>query len=233
MTDIKIGGVIPFTTIDFPNHISCVFFLQGCPWNCVYCHNPHLLDMQKEGEVSWEDAKAFLKTRENLLDGVVFSGGEPLAQKQIKSAIEEVKAMGFYVAVHTNGYNPDALADVLPLLTWVGLDVKAPFAKYGENVCSGANGNKVEESLKILAGSGIPYEVRTTLDPRVVSKEDVLEIVKKLNECGVINYAMQQFRPNEGDENSPSAADISQFFTDEEFLNKIKELAPNLIIREG
>ncbi len=229
---IKVGGVIPFTTIDFPNHISCVLFLQGCPWNCLYCHNQHLIDIDAQGTVSWEEVKDFLSTRNGLLDGVVFSGGEPLLQKNIKSAIEEVKEMGFYVALHTNGFNPDKLEELLPLLTWVGLDVKSPFAEYNNKICSNAHGEKVEKSLKLLSESGLPYEVRTTLDPRILSKDDVINIATTLNQYGVKNYALQQYRAYDGEKNVPMIPEITQFFTDKDFLSKIENLVPNLIRRE-
>ncbi len=229
---LKIGGVIPFTTIDFPNHISCVLFLQGCPWSCAYCHNQHLLDMQASGSTSWEEVKEFLKTRVSLLDGVVFSGGEPLAQKSLKPAIEEVREMGFYVALHTNGYNPKALAEVLPLLTWVGLDVKSPFSLYSDKICSNADGAQVLSSLELLSQSGLPYEIRTTLDPRVVNKYDVIEIATELKKYNVENYALQQYRANEEEKNVPTIPEITQFFTDVDFLSKIRSLVPNLILRE-
>ncbi len=234
MTDIvKVGGVIPFTTIDFPNHISCVLFLQGCPWDCIYCHNRHLIDMKAEGDVSWDEVKEFLKTRVNLLEGIVFSGGEPLAQKGLKQAIEEIKEMGFFVALHTNGYHPDALENVIPLISWIGLDVKAPFDNYSEKICANANGENVGKSLKIISQSGLPFEVRTTLDPRVVSKDDVLAIAKTLASYNVKDYALQQYRAGEDEKNIPTIPEITQFFDDKEFIDKIKNLIPNVITRES
>jgi len=32
---LKIGGVLPFTTIDYPGHLATVVFCQGCPWRCT------------------------------------------------------------------------------------------------------------------------------------------------------------------------------------------------------
>ena len=39
---LRVGGLVPFTQIDFPGRFSAVVFVQGCPWRCAYCHNPHL-----------------------------------------------------------------------------------------------------------------------------------------------------------------------------------------------
>ena len=40
--DLTIGGFVPLTTIDFPDHLSAVIFCQGCPYRCIYCHNPDI-----------------------------------------------------------------------------------------------------------------------------------------------------------------------------------------------
>ncbi|MEE7560627.1 anaerobic ribonucleoside-triphosphate reductase activating protein, partial [Xanthomonas sp. Kuri4-2] len=36
------GGWVPLSSLDFPGRLAAVAFLQGCPWRCGYCHNPHL-----------------------------------------------------------------------------------------------------------------------------------------------------------------------------------------------
>jgi len=41
--DLRVGGLVPLSTTDYPDHLSAVVFCQGCPWRCAYCHNPHLL----------------------------------------------------------------------------------------------------------------------------------------------------------------------------------------------
>ncbi len=229
---INVGGVLPFTTIDFPNHIACVLFLQGCPWRCPYCHNQHLLNHNQQQEVAWSEVIDFLNSRVNLLDGVVFSGGEPLFQQNIYQAISTVKSMGFFTALHTNGFNPEMLEKVLPLLSWVGLDIKNPFHLYNQNISKNANGDNVNKSLNLIANAGIPFEIRTTLDPRIINKSQVLDIAKILNKLNVQNYALQQYRPFDGEQNIPSIPEITQFFTDDAFIKELKSLIPNLILRE-
>ena len=70
-----IAGFVPFTTIDYPEHLAAVVFFQGCPLKCPYCHNPDLQDFTKTGTEEWEDILIFLKRRRGLLDAVVLSGG--------------------------------------------------------------------------------------------------------------------------------------------------------------
>ena len=111
--DIHVGGITPFTTIDFPGRLAAVIFCQGCPWRCRYCHNRHLLESGEAGQYSWNDTFRWLETRRGLLDGVVFSGGEPLLQKQLPEAIGQIHQNGFEVALHTSGVYPERLSKVL------------------------------------------------------------------------------------------------------------------------
>ena len=74
---VKIGGVETFSTVDFPDKIAAVVFMKGCPWRCPFCHNAFLQDASAADNFVWEKFVEFLKTRRGILDGVVFSGGEP------------------------------------------------------------------------------------------------------------------------------------------------------------
>ena len=127
---LRIGGFVPFTATDYPDHLAAVVFCQGCPWRCVYCHNPHLLPARGEAQHPWVSIAAFLETRRGLLDAVVFSGGEPTFQDALPAAMRSVRDMGFKVGLHTAGIYPRKLAAVLPLVDWIGIDVKAPFESY-------------------------------------------------------------------------------------------------------
>ncbi|MDD5304810.1 MAG: anaerobic ribonucleoside-triphosphate reductase activating protein, partial [Elusimicrobia bacterium] len=113
----------PLSTTDYPGVLSAVLFLQGCPWRCSYCHNPHLIPADSPPEREWESALAFLRGRVGLLDAVVFSGGEPTLQDGLEDAMREVKAMGFKIGLHTGGAYPERLVALLPLIDWVGLDI--------------------------------------------------------------------------------------------------------------
>src|SRR5574343_645520 len=60
---LRIGGITPLTTIDFPGRLAAVLYCQGCPWRCSYCHNPALLDTQAPAALSWAQAWTFLQSR--------------------------------------------------------------------------------------------------------------------------------------------------------------------------
>ena len=104
---LLIGGLLPFTTIDYPGCLAAVLFCQGCPWRCVYCQNHEILDPRTPGSVPWSQVVELLQRRRGLLDGLVFSGGEATRQPGLLSAAQEVKALGFAVGLHTAGIYPD------------------------------------------------------------------------------------------------------------------------------
>ncbi|PHS69573.1 MAG: anaerobic ribonucleoside-triphosphate reductase activating protein [Methylophaga sp.] len=193
---LNIGGLTPFTTIDFPGHLAAVVFLQGCSWRCSYCHNPHLLEVDKQGD-NWEMLQNFLEQRRGFLDGVVLSGGEPLLQSGLAAAIANIKAMGFKVALHTAGSNPHRLEQHLTTLDWVGLDIKTSFKNYPKLTGVTASGDKVRQSLALLVASDVDYEVRTTIDPNFFTRAAVLELAEMLMTAGVTHYAVQECRPVE------------------------------------
>lgn len=179
------------TTIDYPEHLSAVVFCQGCPWRCSYCYNTHLLPTKKRGVLSWGEVIQFLETRCGLLDAVVFSGGEPTAQPALLPAVQQVKSMGFLVALHTAGIYPSLLKKLIPFLDWVGLDVKAPFRQYANITNIEGSGKRVEESLHILLENHVTFECRTTVHWGLLSKGVLAELAENLCELGVKNYSVQ------------------------------------------
>ncbi len=103
---IRIGGMTPLTSIDFPGQLAAVLYLQGCPWRCGYCHNPGLIPARGESHVEWRQVVAFLHRRRGLLDGVVFSGGEPTSQTGLPDAIAQVAGLDYRIGLHTGGMYP-------------------------------------------------------------------------------------------------------------------------------
>ena len=41
-----ISGFQPLSLLDYPGIICSIVFTQGCPFRCVYCHNPELIPTQ-------------------------------------------------------------------------------------------------------------------------------------------------------------------------------------------
>ena len=223
---IRVGGVETFSTVDFPEKICATVFMQGCPWRCPFCHNAMLQNINVDSGFVWSKFVEFLKTRTKLLDAVVFSGGEPLVQNGLETAIKQVKDLGFKIGLHTGGYRPEHLEKIIPLLDWVGFDIKAPFEveKYGNAIGINAETqlSAVLTSLDMLLASGIDFECRTTCDPRILSIKDIDNIADFLAKKGVKKYFLQKYRSIPSDMQT-SDSDCEKFFTDKEFLSSLKQ----------
>jgi pyruvate formate lyase activating enzyme len=190
-----VGGLTPLTTTDYPGQLAAVVFCQGCPWQCGYCHNPHLIPRGAETTRSWESVLSFLRRRQGLLDAVVFSGGEPTLQSGLADACREARELGFKIGLHTAGTYPERLAELLPGLDWVGMDIKALFDAYDRTTGVPGSGERARESLLCLLESGVAYEIRTTVHPGLMDEDGIVALARELAELGVRRYVLQQFRP--------------------------------------
>lgn len=191
---IRVGGFTPLSTTDWPDMLAAVVFCQGCSWRCRYCHNPELIPAQGEHEIPWRAIVEFLERRQGLLDGVVFSGGEPTLQSGLKRAMSEVRELGFKIGLHTAGIYPQRLKEILPLVDWVGLDVKAPCADYPRITGVPGSGERARRCLDLVLQSGVEYEVRTTIHPALLSDDDVSAIARELSGKGIGRHVIQPFR---------------------------------------
>ena len=161
-----IAGLQKMTLLDFPGKVACTVFLQGCNYACPFCHNSGLLPF--DGEPFMEEAAllAFLEKRKGILDGVCITGGEPTLYPGLEHLLRQIKALGYAVKLDTNGSRPAVLRHLAEenLLDYVAMDVKNSPSRYAETVgVPGLKREPVEESLRFLLGSDLPYELRTTL----------------------------------------------------------------------
>jgi len=193
---IAVGGLTPFTTVDYPGQHAAIVFCQGCPWRCPYCHNTHLQD----GEASirpWSEVMRFLQSRADLLDAVVFSGGEPLLQQRLPDAMRQVRGLGYKIGLHTGGSDPERLRAVLPLVDWIGFDVKAPWKDYERITQVRASGTQAWESLLAVLESNVPFQARTTVHPALLDDAALRKIDVQLKEIGMVGenaWIQQTFR---------------------------------------
>jgi pyruvate formate lyase activating enzyme len=191
---MRIGGFVPFTSIDYPGELAAVVFCQGCPWRCSYCHNTHLLPGNSDSLLDWDEILQNLEQRRGFLDAVVFSGGEPCAQRDLPRAVTQVRSMGYKVGLHTAGAYPRRLADLLPMLDWVGLDIKELPERYESVTGIPGSGEKAWYSLELLLKAPVPFQVRTTLYPGMPDGHPA-RLDQRLTELGVEDHCYQDCRP--------------------------------------
>ena len=160
---LRVGGLTALSASDYPGKLAAVVFCQGCAWRCTYCHNSHLLPKRDASEIPWPQVVAFLEKRRGLLDAVVFSGGEPTLQRALPAAMREVRQLGYRVGLHTAGIVPRMLERVLPLVDWVGMDLKAPFESHHRVTGVAGSGRRAEESRDLILRSGVACRFHTVL----------------------------------------------------------------------
>jgi pyruvate formate lyase activating enzyme len=192
--ELRVGGLTPLTTVDYPGELAAVVFCQGCPWRCRYCHNGHLLPPRAAELIPWAQVRAFLEARRGLLDAVVFSGGEPTLQPALGAAMTQARALGFKVGLHSSGAYPARIEALLPLLDWVGLDIKALPEHYPAITGVPGSGERAWASLRLLLAAGVPLQVRTTLMPGQDGPAQLATLPERLAALGVREHRIQSCR---------------------------------------
>lgn len=129
MVEGKIHSIETMGLLDGPG-IRTVFFLQGCPLRCSYCHNPDSQSMFSKNRISPEEvlerAKRYSPYYKSTGGGVTFSGGEPLVQGEfLLETLKLLKANGFHTAIDTSGYGDEKYyKEILKYTDVVILDIK-------------------------------------------------------------------------------------------------------------
>jgi pyruvate formate lyase activating enzyme len=183
-----IGGII-FSSLEYPGKVSLVIFTGGCLLRCPYCHNPEIIN---GGDiVSLSEIKKKIDESLDFIDAVVITGGEPLMQmEEVRDILNYSRGKGLKTKIDTNGCYPERLSEIIDLVDYVALDIKAPFNKYNE-VIGAEIGDKVIESMKISSHSKGFLECRTTYVPGLLKPADIIEIAQNI-QCDI--YTLQQFR---------------------------------------
>ncbi len=195
--NVRIGGIIKTSLIDFPGRVSSVLFFQGCNFRCGYCYNTDLVFPEKFKEtISVDEVLNFLEKRKGLVDGVVLLGGEPTLQPDLLEFARAVKDMGFLVKLDTNGSRFERMREMVEsgLVDYIAMDVKAPlnYEDYHRVTrCSKLDFEGVVKSVNYLIGSGVDYEFRTTMAPGLVEPDLILRIAEDIR--GAKRYVIQNF----------------------------------------
>ncbi|MCJ0973818.1 anaerobic ribonucleoside-triphosphate reductase activating protein [Pseudomonas sp. PS1] len=226
---LRVGGLVPLTTLDFPDHLACVLFCQGCGWRCRYCHNPELIPTRGAQERCWEDVLGFLDQRVGLLEAVVFSGGEPTLQLALPEAIAQVRERGFKIGLHSAGIKPKLFRQVLPLVDWVGFDVKSPPEHSALITGVEGSGEANWKSLAALLARGVAYECRTTVHWQLFDAERLWDMAQRLRRLGVERFAVQCVRTAKMLDDS--LADSRAPYDQQKLWERMGRLFPAFVLR--
>ena len=97
-----IAGWQKLSLVDYPDKVACTLFTGGCNLRCPYCHNSELV-AGNFPRVDENEITSYLDKRQNILDGVVISGGEPCMQPDLLPFLRELKKRQLLIKLDTNG----------------------------------------------------------------------------------------------------------------------------------
>jgi len=184
-----------FSIHDGPGIRTTVFF-QGCPLQCIWCHNPEGIPQHLENQGMSKGYSAIKKfTIDELLEeidkdtaffdesggGVTFSGGEPLMQTEfLFEILGKLRSKGIHTAVDTSGYAPSGIfRELLTLADLVLFDLKIIDPGQHE-LYTGTGNTQIHNNLRILAESGVPYRIRIPLVNKITANNENLDRIANL-----------------------------------------------------
>ena len=191
-----IKGLQKLSLIEYPSKLSAVVWVGNCNFRCPFCYNKDIvLNYNKMKTIPEKKIIDFMSTRKGLLDAIAITGGEPTLQKDLPEFAKKIKDMGFLFMVETNGSNSKMIKGLIDkkLVDYIAMDIKASLNKYENVAGEKVNKKNIQKSIDIIRNSGVDYEFRTTVIPKLFKKEDAVAIGKWLK--GSKNYYLQQFVP--------------------------------------
>lgn len=198
---MRVGGIIDISTKDIPNKSTMVVFTVGCNLNCGFCHNKYLLHESVGREMGVSELLEQIKSN-MLVSGVSISGGEPTLQKDLLKLCEEIKKIGKYISIDTNGTNPIMISKLLPYINRIALDLKGPLNKKRLRKITGSlmDADPIIETFNLVnKREDIDFEVRTTYVENLMKPSDIDKIISFLRKNEFRgNFVLQQYQYSEG-----------------------------------
>jgi pyruvate formate lyase activating enzyme len=179
-TPVRLADVVPFSWVDGPGN-RFVVFAQGCPFDCLACHNPETIPPAGAAHRKTTVAELFTQIRlaEPFLAGVTVSGGEATAQwRFVREFFAELKAdrqLGRLTTyVDTNGHAlPRVWDELLPVTDGFMVDLKA-LDPVVHHRLTGRGNELVLDSIRYLHAHDRLAEVRLLLVPGYNDSHDQL-----------------------------------------------------------
>jgi len=188
--------------VDYPEHLSLVFFVKECNWNCTNCQNKYNLknlDILDKTYIT-----NFIQESSNLFYHYVISGGEPTVYPDLVEFVKFIREINprAKIKLDTNGSNYKTLKEVLPFVNAVSMDIKTSFLDCDFTEYEKIVGAKVS-SIELLSSIGLLYdfsqrgnlvEFRTTLVDDSINIDKVLNSIKEVvgKEIGSIKYTVNK-----------------------------------------
>ena len=204
---MRVGGIVDISTKDIPNRSTMVIFTVGCNLSCGFCHNKYLLHESVGRDIDVPKLMEQIKSN-MLVSSVSISGGESTLQKDLLELCKEIKNVGKYISIDTNGTNPKPIIELLPYINRVALDMKGPLNNKRLTKITGSkvNLNLIIETFKVLNNrEDIDFEIRTTYVGNLMKSNDIDKIISFLRKNqfrGIFVLQQYQYSDGIGEENA-------------------------------
>ena len=209
-------AVVWSSMLDYPGQVCSVLFVGKCNWACEYCHNRNLFSM-KSLDFETYILPSLLK-RKLYIDHIIISGGEPTLYENLPEVILTLRKHGFRVGLHTNGSDVEMLKEVLPMVSFVGMDIKASISGYKKFIFPEAtkdiNLNNLAASINALITWSGEHEFRTTVYPKYTTPTEIGDIANYLKTKGADKYVLQRCNKEHVETDTESLTEIpmSEYF---------------------
>lgn len=151
--ELIVNSIIEESIVDGPG-IRFVVFVQGCPHNCLGCHNP-LTHSFKGGEKMDIDYIYNKIIKNPLISGITFSGGEPFCQAEhLRLLAQKIKATtSLEIAIYTGFTFENLIAlndnEQMKLLSLIDILIDGPFKKEEKDLNLLFKGSKNQRILNV------------------------------------------------------------------------------------
>lgn len=165
-----VRNVIPFSSVDGPGNRS-VIFLQGCNFNCWYCHNPETIEIASDQNSiegvpkrTVEEVVQWVRPYFDYTSGITISGGECSVQAEFLIGLcKALKEEGRHILIDTNGHMTEATLEALSeTCDGFMFDLKQSSPEK-HSLLTGQTSQKVIENCTEIAKKGLLYELRTVI----------------------------------------------------------------------
>lgn len=176
------------STVDYPDNLAHVLFVNTCNYGCHYCHNKDLKNMKG---ISLEKIRVILREYDNFVDHIVISGGEPTFEIDTTKRIIDTFIDKYRIGIHTNGSFPDRLKSLFDYVDFIGMDLKGDEDTY--KMIPGADFQAVCKSLEFLKDFRGRYEIRSTYYEPYFNANTITNMIDILSNYGHNNLVVQKF----------------------------------------
>lgn len=177
-----------FASVDGPG-VRSVLFLSGCPFRCLYCHNPETWTKDGAEEITAEEAfKKLYRYKPYWKDngGITISGGEPLLYIDFLIELFKLcKEKGVSTCIDTAGgpFNREEafllkFDELLKYTDLILMDIKAIDNDLHKTI-TGKDNKNVLDMFNYLNEKKFPIWIRYVLVPNYTDSKETIDLTKR------------------------------------------------------